>query len=114
MRFIFLTALFFVFFSYSQASFAEGFTGEKFLKWKRESQDSFIGTSITMVAVVATQGRQNIASCIDDWYSEDGSIQDQRHGFILDTIREYPSYHPQGIILAVLQKRCGSFKDKAD
>lgn len=96
----------------SQPSYAEKFTGEQFLKWKRESQDSLIQISITMTGIVATQGRKDISRCIDDWYTNDKAIQQQRHGYILDIIKENPSYHPQAVILAVLQKRCGSFEKK--
>ena len=71
-----------------------------------------IETSIMMTAIVATQGREDIARCIDDWYTGDEAVQNQRQGYIIDIIRDNPSYHPQGTILAILQKRCGSFKEK--
>ena len=64
-----------------------------------------------MTGIVASQGRKDISRCIDNWYSGEVEIQKQRRGFILDTIRNNPTYHPQGVILAVLQKQCGSFKD---
>lgn len=90
-----------------------GFTGAQFLSWKRDSQDSLIETSITMTAIIATQGHQDIASCIDDWYTGNEAIHRLRHEFILRTIRENPNYHPQGVILAIIQKQCGSFKSSA-
>ena len=93
---------------------ASKFTGEQFLKWSKGSQTSFIETSITMVAIVATQGRQDIAACIDGWYPLEESQKQLRHEEILTTIRRYPDNHPQGIILAVLQKHCGSFKKRAN
>ncbi|MEO1243779.1 MAG: hypothetical protein AAFX54_17865 [Pseudomonadota bacterium] len=90
---------------------AEGFTGEEFLKWERASQDSLIQISITMTGIVATQGRKDISRCIDDWYSDNENLQTQRHEEILQTIRENPEFHPQGVVLAVIQQQCGSFEE---
>ena len=64
-----------------------------------------------MVGIVAAQDRKEISHCIDDWYSGDEAIQRQRTGYILDIIKQHPTFHPQGVILAVVQERCGSFKD---
>lgn len=100
--------------AFPQISSAEKFTGEKFLKWPRKSQDSLIQNSITMIAIVAAQTQKDIARCIDSWYVVDEAIKQQRHGYILDIIKENPSYHPQGVILAILQKRCGKFKKHDD
>ena len=82
---------------YPAVVYADGFTGEQFLKWPRESQDSLIANSIIMTAIVATQGRKDISHCIDNWYSGNEDVQDQRHGYILDLIRKYPQDHPQGL-----------------
>ena len=71
---------------------AKTFTSTAFLEWPRESQDSFIQTSITMAGIVATQGRKDISRCIDNWYTEDSATQRKRHDFILETARLYPSF----------------------
>lgn len=97
-----------------EKSRAEGFTGHDFLTWERTNQDSYIETSVSMTAIVATQGRQDIATCIDKWYSIEPEIRQDRHDNILRILRENPAFHPQGIILAVLQKQCGSFKNVPD
>ncbi|MEM7173275.1 MAG: hypothetical protein AAF530_24140 [Pseudomonadota bacterium] len=99
---------------YPQVALSDGFNGEDFLKWPRDSQNSLVTYSITMTAIVASQVHQDIATCIDDWYPPDGRIKQQRQGFILDTIRSNPSYHPQAVILAVLQQQCGSFGRQTD
>lgn len=90
---------------------ADSFTGEKFLTWPRDSQESLIQSSIMMTGIIAAQHRTDIAGCIDDWYTGDEAVQAQRHEFVIDTIRKNPSYHPQGVILALLQKECGSFAE---
>ena len=63
-----------------------------------------------MTGIVATQSRTDIARCIDDWYSGDEAVQNRRHQFVIDTVRDHPSYNPQAVILAILQKQCGSFR----
>jgi len=99
---------------YPQSATAEGFTGEQFLKWPDESKHSMIDTSVIMTAIIATRNRQDISRCIDDWYSGDKAIQRKQRNKIIKTIRENPSYHPQGVVLAVLEKQCGSFKAPSD
>ena len=90
---------------------AQEFTGEMFLQWERGNQDTFIQVSVTMVGIVASQGRNDIAECIDTWYGgPDVERRMRRHNFIMKTIRENPEFHPQATILAILQKQCGSFK----
>ncbi len=96
---------------YASGATAEAFTGEEFLKWERASQDSLIQISVTMTGIVATQGRKDISRCIDDWYSDSEGLRAQRHEEILQAIQENPEFHPQGVILAVIQQRCGSFKE---
>lgn len=61
-----------------------------------------------MAGIIAAQGRKDISRCIDEWYTGDEAIQQQRHGEILDLIKKYPDYHPQGAILTLLNSKCGS------
>ncbi len=94
---------------YPQQAAAEDFTGKQFLEWPRDSQVSLITYSITMTAIVASQGRKDISHCLDDWYPLDPEISKSRQDFIIKIISENTEYHPQGVILAVLQKQCGAF-----
>ena len=96
---------------YPQTSAAENFTSEKLLAYEKEAQKNFIEISITMAATVATQANPKVARCINDWYFKDKPRQPQRNEHIVSVMRQYPGYHPSGVILAVLQKACGSFKD---
>ena len=95
---------------YPLKSNADGFTGTEFLTWDRAAQDNYLQTSITMAGVIATQTRPNVASCIDDWYFAGDAVRKQRNDAIRKTIQDNPGYHPSGVLLAVLQKECGSFK----
>ncbi len=97
-----------LFVGYAQQSSAETFTGEKFLTWKPGSQTFYIGASINMASVIVTQTDNAKARCVNDWHG--GHIaNDYRE--ILDLIAKFRTYHPQGVILAALQKSCGSLSD---
>jgi len=95
-----------------QTSRAENFTSGKFLKYSADGQKSFIEISITMAGAIAAQTKPNLARCLDNWYFADQAVQSQRIDHILATMREFPEYHPSGVVLAVLQKACGPFKNE--
>lgn len=85
---------------------ARAFTGEEFLKWNTENQRFYFETSVTMAGVIVAQRNREVAGCLDDWL--EAQSQDD-YPNLLEAIRTYPTYHPQGVILAVLRKACGSF-----
>lgn len=87
------------------------FTGEEFLTWDRVNQDSFIEVSVTMAGIVSGRARKDISRCIDEWYSLEDETRRMRNDFILKIISENPTYHPQGVILAVLEEQCGSLQN---
>lgn len=95
---------------YPQLSVAETFKSSDVLAWPKESQDSYMRTSLAMLGIIASQITNNVAECVDDWYFKDRSTQRQRHETILSVMRRHPDYHPQAVILAVIQKRCGKLK----
>lgn len=87
----------------------EGFKSSKFLTYPVESQKSYISTAVMMAGVIAAQNVPEQAQCIDRWTSEhDGS------GYkpVIEAMQRLPDYHPSGVILAVLNKACGSFEYK--
>ncbi|WP_193169972.1 hypothetical protein [Nisaea nitritireducens] len=89
---------------YPQISQAETFTSREFLTWKSESRVAFIGNSVSMVAVVATQFDKEQARCINAWHA---GQHNEGYPELLRLLRQYADYHPQGVILSLLQKRCG-------
>lgn len=93
-----------------QLAMAASFTGSQFLTWPRKSQDAFLQNSITMTGIVATQSQPEIADCIDDWYGTDRKAHAPIHDSIIETIGDNRDYHPQAVLLAIIQKRCGSFE----
>jgi len=60
-----------------------------------------------MAGVIATQNNPQQAKCVNDWIAEN---QDVGYASVIHTMRQNPQYHPHGVIIAVLQKACGSFK----
>lgn len=96
---------------YPQTSFAESFTSATVLEWSESDQDGYFQTSVTMIGIVATQTGKHghIAECIDNWYGGGDASQPQRSDRIREVMRALPDYHPQAVILAVIEKECGEF-----
>lgn len=86
-----------------QISRAETFASEEFLNWDRESQGFYFRTSIDMAGLIASQNKKSQAECIDRWFFEN---QKSAHDEIVNTMRQYPSFHPRGVILALIERKC--------
>lgn len=95
-----------------QLAWADEFTGADVLKWAEAEQASYFSTSVGMVGIVAMQtGRHDTAvTCINNWYWPGGMPE---HSLQNDTIRtvmgSLPDVHPQAVIMAVIERECGSF-----
>lgn len=89
-----------------QNASAEIFKSSEFLGWERKNQEFYIRTSIGMASLIVGQTDKAQAKCVDDWYVGD---ETKANDYILDVMRKHPEYHPRGIILAVLEKKCGKF-----
>ena len=97
--------------TFPQTVLSEEFTAADVLEWSEESQDSYFQTSVTMIAIVATQTGQHdqIAESNDQWYGGGDASHPKRTGRIREDMSNLPSYHPQALILAVIEKECGDF-----
>ncbi|MEO1324942.1 MAG: hypothetical protein AAFV59_18270 [Pseudomonadota bacterium] len=62
-----------------------------------------------MASTVATQVEPKIAKCIDDWYFKDEETRRRRGDEIRKVMQSVPGYHPDGVLLAVIQRACGKF-----
>lgn len=93
--------------TYPQISVAETFKGSEFLTWKPDNRRFYIETSVNMAGVIAAQGNKMHSKCIDTWRAQQG-----KGGYreVLSAMRKFPTYHPQGIIFALLRKACGAFR----
>ncbi len=83
----------------------------EFLDTNRASQDSFITTSVVAMGLVAAQLDSKMAECINQWYRASENITENRNSEILKTMRELPQFIPTTIVLAVIERECGKFKD---
>ncbi len=93
-----------------QVSYAEGFTGNKFLTWPKASQDSYLRTSLTMASMILAQTNGETGACIDDWYFGDQETIERRNAELREEIQTFSEYHPSAVVAAMLQRECGDFK----
>ncbi len=100
-----LSAMAIVIACFPQQLSAEIFKSAEFLKWDRESQDYYIRTSVGMASLVSAQSDKTHAKCLDDWYTAEKTAND----LVLTAMERFPEFHPRGVILAVMQKQCGTF-----
>ena len=91
------------------AAAAEDFKSSKFLTYPADAQKSYINSSVLMATLIATQNSKDHAGCIGKWSGEfvTGGYQP-----VIEAMKKFPDHHPTGVILAVLQKACGSFAYK--
>lgn len=89
---------------YPQNSSAAGFTGADFLEWPVGNQTQYLQVSITMSGVMASQKNLAWAKCVDNWHA-----RENKDGYraVISSIRKFPGYHPQTIVLGSLNKACG-------
>lgn len=104
-RFISTIFLLFIMF-YPQTAASENFKSAEFLQWKRESQDFYIDANIGMAGLIAVQNDKKHQTCIENWYLDD---KPKTIESILSTMRKFPEFHPRGVILAMMEKQCGTF-----
>lgn len=94
--------------SYPQLVSADDFTAADVLAWDRESQVAYIQNSVSMIAAITSQkdDSQVYVECVGAWYST-GQATVERQNEIRSLWTQYEDYHPQTVILAVVQKACG-------
>ena len=91
---------------YPHVADAETFKSREFLTWSEPSQDLYIHTSVSMAGLLAAKNDEKHGDCIENWYFDDETAAND---FIRETMNRFPDYHPRGVIVAVLEKRCGTF-----
>lgn len=96
-------------FIYPHKSHAEGFTGTQFLTWSEAAQDSYIQTSVTMAAIIATKTKPETGNCLDAWYLALNADPTTRNREIRATIGRNSEFHPSAVIFLILERECGAF-----
>lgn len=85
----------------------EAFKSSKFLTYSAEQQRGYISTTTVAAWLLASQNNKEQAECIDKWGA---SHRDRGYTPVLEAMQKFPDDHPTALILAVLQKQCGSFQ----
>ena len=102
------TLCFITVFSYPAAAQESGkLDGTWLLGEDRETQKFFIQTSVVMAVGIAGQAHPEIHSCLEDWFP----LSDERYDEVLSFMREFPDHVPTTIVIGVIQKHCGKFKE---
>lgn len=83
----------------------DAFKSSDFLTWDKPSQDLLIESSIRMAGIIMSFNSAEQSQCLENWLQGD---KEQRYTSIRQTMSEYPDHNPQGIILAYIEKQCGS------
>ncbi len=109
-------ALAVLFLAYPQISAAETtaqdvFKASEFLTWEREGQSLYIGTAVGMAALIVNKTSVQQADCIEAWFNVD---KQNDYSETLEAMQKFKTYHPRGILLALMEKKCGSFTYKAE
>lgn len=109
-RRVYIASVFVFFSGFCMPSYAvESVRTKEFLTYDYKSQSQFIGSTIWTAGVIATQIRQDLATCIADWYTNDPATIKERNAEILGVMAGFPDSYPTGVIVAILQKKCGKF-----
>lgn len=95
-----------------QNSLAEGFSGQDFLAWSQQGQESYVSTSIVMATLVATRTNTKTAACLETWYALDAETRADKNTEVIGKIKRNADYHPSAVILLVMEEACGSFSGK--
>ncbi|MEL6467790.1 MAG: hypothetical protein AAFQ58_22730 [Pseudomonadota bacterium] len=90
---------------------ADGFTAADVLGWTHEEQDAFFVTSFGMAGIVAMQTGQHDAQmhCIDDLFALSDEQAAIRNEDYREVFERFPELHPQALIMAIIERDCGSF-----
>lgn len=76
------------------------------MTYSAEAQKSYIDTAVVAATVVVSLNSASQAKCLGKWLAEQ---RDGTYAPVFEAMRKYPDDHPMGLIIAVLQKECGSF-----
>ncbi|MEM8554559.1 MAG: hypothetical protein AAGF71_06985 [Pseudomonadota bacterium] len=93
--------------SYPQLSAAQEFTAAEVLEWDAAAQSGLIQNSISMIAILAAQKGDSgeYAKCVGDWYGVPQTIPNRIEA-IVNFWEQYGDYHPQAVILALVEDEC--------
>ncbi|WP_037546485.1 hypothetical protein [Stappia stellulata] len=84
-----------------------GLTSKEFLTWNESNRRSYIQVAMMSMNMISLENDKSQSDCIGDWYAADRRGGEE---YIYEIMKKAPDYHPIGVIMAVLEKKCGPFK----
>ena len=96
---------------YPQVTKANSFKVSEFLEWNDSSKELFLDSAILMAGSIASLNTKGQGRCVYDWYFSSGVAEVRKT--LLDVMAKYPDHPPTGVIIAVAQKQCGTFRYNA-
>ncbi|CTQ55598.1 hypothetical protein LP7551_04141 [Roseibium album] len=84
-----------------------GLTSKEFLTWSENNKSSYVQISMMSMNMIALENDQKQSDCIGAWFTSDRRAGEQ---YIYEVMQKAPDFHPVGVIMAVLEKKCGPFK----
>ncbi len=94
-------------FSINNSYADDKFSAADFLAWPDKSRSSYVLSALMMANMIAVENDKKQSDCIGDWYFTN---RDEKDDYIDGVMEKYPDHHPIGILMAVVEKQCGSFK----
>lgn len=85
---------------------AQSYKSKEFLEYSGSERGNYIVIAAGMAGLIAGQNRPEQSRCIDRWVHEN---RQQGYQSVISAMRKFPNHHPSAVLIAVLQKACGSF-----
>ncbi|TYC64483.1 hypothetical protein FMN50_00455 [Rhodobacterales bacterium] len=93
---------------FSMPSYAEDrFLAKDFLEWDADSRSSYVRISLLTATLISKETNAGQSECLGKWYDQNRTGAED---YIFGVMRKNPDHHPVAIILAVAERKCGSFK----
>lgn len=86
------------------------FKSSEFMTWSEGNRSLYIRTSIGMAGLIAGYNDKKHMTCLENWYLRS---EKESNEFIYQAMKKFPDFHPRGVIMAVLEKKCGTFEYSA-
>ena len=90
----------------TQAYAAETFKSSDFLEWSDGNKSLYIRTTVGTAGLIASYNDKKHQECLETWYI---SNEEKSNKEIYNVMKNYPDFHPRGVIFAVIRKHCGTF-----
>jgi len=84
-----------------------GFTAKELLQWEEKNISSYIQIVLMTANTIASQNDQKQSDCIGNWFDSDRS---GNVSYIKGVMGKNSDHHPMSIIIAIAERKCGSFE----